>query len=49
MKGEKKKSMARGGLGKLKTPSIMIAVAIPKTPKIKVPKVKAMPKKSVKQ
>lgn len=31
---------AKGGMGKLKAPSIMIAVAIPKTPKVKIPKTK---------
>lgn len=32
--------MAKGGMSKLKSPSIMVAIAIPKTPKVKVPKVK---------
>ena len=32
--------MAKGGLGKLKAPSIMVAIAMPKTPKVKVPKAK---------
>lgn len=36
--------MAKGGLGKLKAPSIMVAIAIPKTPKVKVPKVKGQGK-----
>jgi len=43
-----KPKMAKGGLGKLKAPSIMVAIAIPKIPKVKVPKVKGqgkLPKK----
>ena len=38
---KKEKMMAKGGLGKLKAPSIMIAVAMPKAGKApKAPKVK---------
>jgi hypothetical protein len=32
--------MAKGGMSKLKSPSIMVAIAMPKTPKVKVPKAK---------
>jgi len=48
MKSEKKNKMAKGGLGNLKAPSIMIAVAMPKTPKVKIPKTKSTPSKTVK-